>query len=694
EFFSEFSSAYGNDIGLLLLKIKDLVDKSNLIFAERFFRGQLTHRPSNAAILARLNAQELDQLQRKQAWHWDLLMSAELTAQAHFEQALRVGRVHEMVGVDLPSLLEAYHFYHQEIRRLLPTSGLDAQQQERLGQAVQRRLMLDIEAQIVSHYRVDIETAAVVVAVDKAIREAGNLSDLLHGTVESLSTLDGVLACLFARPDALGLLQIEAVGGEDGQAYAEALQSHHAPMIQTTADTAAGQGPAGRAWRSAQIEVSETFGLDPTLRPWQAEGLRLGFRSSAAVPLLDEAGHAFAILGIYSRWPGFFSTTARRVLLQHVQQALSHAVLRWEQSTVIVSNSRQVYRQRIELGAIGMVYQPVIDMRQGRLQHVEALARLQGSDGQSIAPAAFLPALGKAGLLRLFQLGLDHVCQDVRMWRAQGWEFPVAINIPPEGLTQDTYRDSVFESLFRWGLPASVLQLEILETQDPIDIRKRDARVAEFQQAGIRIVQDDLGSGYSSLLRMDHMAFDAVKIDQGLVRSALDRPMRALEFIYHLTRLAHAFNIPVTVEGLENEGLIEAAAILGADHGQGYGIARPMPAQALGDWARDFCHGVDPQQPRTALGALAGYLLWDEQLAALARWPELVADFVRAPCLVQRYLAQCAAPHGALAALLARNHAHALQGISSPGYIETRRQLIDVLSRAWLEAGHSSGVCE
>ncbi|WP_112487437.1 EAL domain-containing protein [Thiomonas sp. X19] len=609
----------------------------------------------------------------------------------HFEQALRVGRVHEMVGVDLPSLLEAYHLYHLEIRRLLPASGLDVQQQECLGQAVLQRLMLDIEAQITSHYRVDVETAAAVVAIDKAIREAGNLSDLLHDAMEALSTLDGVRACLFARPDALGFLQIEAFGGEDGQQYAEALQSHHVPWIQTSADSAASQGPAGRAWRSAQIEVSETFGLDLTLRPWQAEGVRLGFRSSAAVPLLDEAGHAYAILGIYCRWPGFFSTTARRVLLQHVQQALSHAVLRWEQSMVIVSNSRQAYRQRIELGAIGMVYQPVIDMRHGRLQHVEALARLQGSDGQSIAPAAFLPALGKAGLLRLFQLGLDHVCQDVRMWRAQGLEFPVAINIPPEGLTQDVYRDSVFETLFRWGLPASALQLEILETQDPIDIRKRDARIAEFKRAGIRIVQDDLGSGYSSLLRMDHMAFDAVKIDQGLVRSALDRPMRALEFICHLTRLAHAFNIPVTVEGLENEGLIEAAAILGADHGQGYGIARPMPAQALGGWARDFCYGVDPQQPRTALGALAGYLLWDEQLVALVRWPELVKDFVCAPCLVQRYLTQCDAPQEALLELLARNHAHALQGTGSPGYIETRRQLTEVLSRVWLEAGHSPG---
>ncbi len=62
-----------------------------------------------------------------------------------------------------------------------------------------------------------------------------------------------------------------------------------------------------------------------------------------------------------------------------------------------------------------MLYQPIIDLRTGKLDSLEALARLSDRDGQLISPAAFLPAFGNAGLLRLFQLGLEQICRDIRL---------------------------------------------------------------------------------------------------------------------------------------------------------------------------------------------------------------------------------------------------------------------------------------
>ncbi|MDE2254831.1 MAG: hypothetical protein KGL42_11320, partial [Betaproteobacteria bacterium] len=204
EFFEEFSAAYSNDIGTLLGRIATVVHKSKSDFAEQFFDGRLMRRHSSVAFLARLKVQEREQLKHQQTSHLDFLMSARLTPQVHFERALRVGRMHEMAGVDLLHLLEAYERYHQRICRLLPATGLDLQQQQCLEQAVRQRQMLDIEGQMAGHYKVDVETAATVVAIDKAMRGGGNLSDLLHGTLEAISTLDGVSACVFARPDSLG----------------------------------------------------------------------------------------------------------------------------------------------------------------------------------------------------------------------------------------------------------------------------------------------------------------------------------------------------------------------------------------------------------------------------------------------------------------------------------------------------------
>ncbi len=680
---SSYAPAYDKEVSDILRRISGYVQQTTDDFSGYFYSA-LTHRPPTAIILSRLNTEERIHLQRKQAQHLSMLMSPALTASDHFERAQKVGHVHEMVGIELPSLLEAYHLYQLEIRRMLPDANLEPHEQEKLGQALQLRLMLDMEAQINSHYRTDRETADFLSEFEESVRDTGNLSDLLQGAMQHISDIEGIIACLFLRPDAQGVLQIEAAGCGSGQQYAESMQNQRIPFIEIHSDTPAGQGPSSIAWRRGITQITESYELDEHLRPWQEIGLELGFRSSAAVPLMDETGQPFALLSLYSQWPGFFNAPARQTILQHLQQVLSHAVLRREQGLVIPVQLRREYRRRLEQGAMRLHYQPIIDLRTGRMQHAEALARLYGTDGATISPGEFLPSFGKADQLRLFQLGLAQLCRDSRRWRDEGLNVPVSLNLPAEGLTEDAYRDSLFDALQAGEIHPSQLRLEILESHEPVDLDKRDARLAELRQAGFSIVQDDLGSGHSSLLRMDRIAFDEVKIDQGLVRNALDTPQRALEFIYHLTRLAHGFGVPVTVEGLENSGLIEAAAILGADHGQGFGIARPMPAAELPAWHEQFVYDIDPQHPATPLGALAGYLLWDQQLAALTRWPDLIEDFVRSPCLVQRYLARQGLEDSPLQALLHSNHACALRGQNSTMYTHTRNELIRKLGQEWL----------
>lgn len=686
--FARVSQAYGDEVAALLRKAQGRLHEAVESFVEEFHQG-LTQASPGGTILGCLNSEELASVRRKQAEHWDMLLSPTLTPEVHYERALHVGRVHEMVGVDLPSLIDGYGLYHQSMHAALADCGLDAGEQKRLAEALRQRLSLDTEARLVSHSSVEAETVATLIAVSRAIREASHLSDLLHGAIGALSTLDGILACVFSRPDAQGLLQIEAFGGEAGREYADAMQRHRALMANTSVDTVSGKGPAGRAWQTAEIQIADTYGADAHLRPWQADGIRLGFRSTAALPLLDDDGQSFAVMAVYSRWPGFFRAPQRQLLLRHVQQVLSHAVLRCEQGLVIPADLRRKYRQRVEEGAVRMLYQPIIDLRNGQVHHVEALARIESAQGELIMPGDFLPALGKAGLLSLFQAGLEQVCRDRRAWLDMGLDIPVAINLPPDGLTLDAYRDILFETLSRWDLPPTHVMLEILETQDPADTLKRDARIAEFQRCGIQITQDDLGSGHSSLLRMHRVPFDAVKIDQGLVRNALEKPMRALEFIHHLTALAHAFDIPVTVEGLENEGLIEAVAILGADRGQGYGFAQPMPGERLYAWRRDFEAAINIRQPRTALGALASCLLWDRQLTALSGWPDMVETFVRTPCTLRNYLDRLDPPAPQLVALLERNRACAVQGAKSSMYRRTRQELITRLSRDWVDNGRA-----
>lgn len=685
-YFADFASAYGKETDRLLEELaSNLVAADTRSFVDAFYQ-HLGSRPEGAAILTRLSSDEFEHLKSGQVRHLQLLLTPGITPQDHYEKSLHVGWIHEMVGVSLPLLMETYHLYHRKVDEFLDRIVTPAGEREQLRIALHQRLQLDVEAQVSSHARFDKQIVSLLAALDEAIQTATNLSDTLRFTLQALGEFDGILACLFSRPDARGVMQMETEAGPQGPAYAEALRSRRVPLFETQATSEAGQGPAGRAWRSGQIQINDSFHMDGAVHAWREEALARGFRSSAAVPLLDDSGQAFAILSLYSGWPGFFSAATRAAMLRHIQLAMSRAILNCEQTLVVSADLGKAYRQYLEDGHVQMLYQPVIDLRTGKPESLEALARLCPPGGEIVPPAAFLPAFGNAGLLRLFQLGLECVCRDVQRWREEYFDFnlSVSVNLPPDGLIHDSYRDCVFETLARWGLPASMLTLEMLETKESLDIGRRDQRIAEFQQAGIRIAQDDLGSGHSSLLRMDRVPADRVKIDQGLVRGALKRPVRALEFIHHLTLLAQGFGAPVTVEGLEDEGLIEAAAILGADHGQGYGIARPMPADHVISWLRTWSNPINPEHPRTALGALAGYLLWDYKLASLTDWPELAANFIKEPWLVHDYFEHMGTADPDLSMMLERTQILALHGQRSPKYKQMRKELIERLGEIWL----------
>ncbi len=134
--------------------------------------------------------------------------------------------------------------------------------------------------------------------------------------------------------------------------------------------------------------------------------------------------------------------------------------------------------------------------------------------------------------------------------------------------------------------------------------------LTSLRQMGVQLAMDDLGSGYSSLLRLAEFPFDYLKIDQGIIKRVHQAPLDIFSVISAITHMGENFERTIVAEGLEDFGMLEAAAILGAEFGQGYCIAKPMPAEALLDWLEDFVFPIDPKgNIRTALGALAYFWL-------------------------------------------------------------------------------------
>lgn len=609
------TDAYGKHAQDLLKPIQGELTSLARLAVEKFY-ALLPSQGKAMDVLNRLSIKKFEQLKKHHAQYLGMLTSDALTQDALRTEAHKIGEMHCFSGVEMTWLTEVYGLYQDEIYKLLKKRIHNSDKREFLIRVIAQRFLEDNEGQASSYKQVALDVTSAFLRIDQVVFSADNLATLIRDSLEVAGSLPGGVSAFFARLGNDGKLHIEQTWGDAAAQYHQAMDDGVVPKISIDEALPAGRGPGGRAWRSGEIITSDAWLIEADKAPWREVGEKLGFRSSAAIPVHGDTHQSVALLSLYSKWPGYFSHENVRSFLSHTQQVISHGVQLQMHAPAIPIREQGINRKLLNERRIVMRYQPVISLTDGRLIKIEGLARLRKHDGGLIEPQQFLSAFTHDDLFKLFEYGLHIVCEDLIKLKSQGISTNIAINLPAEGLGDQRYERSFINILKKFNIRPSSIQLEVLETQDRGGITDhKKAFIRRLKELGVQISQDDLGSGHSSLLRLDQYPFHEVKIDQGLVRGGLHNPKRALDFIFHLTRLAHAINVLVTVEGLENNGLVEAAAILGADFGQGYQIAEPMPLEQLPAWRQSYTFSIDPQAPKTALGAMAAFLIWDMQLS-------------------------------------------------------------------------------
>jgi diguanylate cyclase (GGDEF)-like protein/PAS domain S-box-containing protein len=267
------------------------------------------------------------------------------------------------------------------------------------------------------------------------------------------------------------------------------------------------------------------------------------------------------------------------------------------------------FRHHLFGNGLAMYMQPVVNLRSGAVHHLEALARLKMPDGAIVPPSVFLPLLNQAELNLLFRMGLEQTLAWLGIWDAERPEMEISVNLPPSTLLAPDCPRWVKEALDKHGIAPRRLSLELLETDDiEIDGGPHIAAIGQLMSLGVKLVMDDLGSGYSSLKRLSSLPFDVVKIDHGIMARLRGTPVQILSLISSLIQIGLDFKQSVVVEGLEDAGMIEAVTFLGAPFGQGNALAPPMPAEDLADWLQHFNPPRPPAAILTYLGALTYHL--------------------------------------------------------------------------------------
>jgi diguanylate cyclase (GGDEF)-like protein/PAS domain S-box-containing protein len=238
-------------------------------------------------------------------------------------------------------------------------------------------------------------------------------------------------------------------------------------------------------------------------------------------------------------------------------------------------------------------YQPKVNMRTGVVIGAEALIRWQHPELGLISPNLFLPTIEDHPLaIEVGEWVIDSALSQIETWHAVGLDLPVSVNIGARQLQQLNFVERLRDLLDRHPdvKPAS-LELEVLETSALEDLTHVSQVIEACRGMGVHFALDDFGTGYSSLTYLKRLPVALLKIDQTFVRDMLDDPSD-LSILDGVLSLAIAFNRQAIAEGVET---LEHGAMLlqlGCELGQGYGIARPMPAENLPAWVAAW--RIDP----------------------------------------------------------------------------------------------------
>jgi diguanylate cyclase (GGDEF)-like protein/PAS domain S-box-containing protein len=249
----------------------------------------------------------------------------------------------------------------------------------------------------------------------------------------------------------------------------------------------------------------------------------------------------------------------------------------------------QSIRHALEQNQFELYYQPKINLRTKELVGAEALIRWRHPERGILPPSEFLRQIENTVLdIEIGEWVTKTALAQLEQWRKVGLDVEISINISGYHLESNGFAEKLKQHLSHYpNLPADKLQIEVLETVALNDINVVREIIGACRELGVSFALDDFGTGYSSLSYLNALPVDALKIDQTFVRDMLeDEGDRAI--VVGVIALAKAFRRQTIAEGIESKAHIQVLDGMGCELGQGYGIARPMPANELVTWEAKY----------------------------------------------------------------------------------------------------------
>ena len=249
------------------------------------------------------------------------------------------------------------------------------------------------------------------------------------------------------------------------------------------------------------------------------------------------------------------------------------------QSSEYMALANSLYRA-IDRNEIRVFYQPLVNLKSGKIVGAEALVRWQHPELGLIMPSKFIPVAEQTGLiLRLSEVILYLVCEQMRSWREAGINYGfVAVNLSSQHFRPDTNLIEFVKKLLQeTNTEPAHLELELTEGIIMQNAEYTIQVLSQLQEIGVKVAIDDFGTGYSSLSYLKHFPVNILKIDRCFVQD-ITTDSHDATISLAIIDLAHSLSLKVIAEGVETAEQMQFLKEHDCDQFQGYFFSPPLPA--------------------------------------------------------------------------------------------------------------------
>ena len=230
-------------------------------------------------------------------------------------------------------------------------------------------------------------------------------------------------------------------------------------------------------------------------------------------------------------------------------------------------------RKGIECGEFVPYFEQQVDLETGELTGFEMLARWNSADLGIVSPDIFIPIAEDLGLIA--ELSEQVVARALEVANEWSPHLTLSVNISPVQLADPWFAQKILKLMTHAGFAPERLEIEITETAIHQNIGNVQSVLQSLRNQGVTVSLDDFGTGYANIAQLRSLPFDRLKIDRSFMRE-LSKQSGDRQLVEAIVALGRNLALPMTAEGVENEGVLDALKQFGTLKGQGYHYGRPM----------------------------------------------------------------------------------------------------------------------